>query len=280
MIELLVEKTNLLIRDMRENYAQKSKAKDTDNVEMEAFFGIRLLAGTYHSNRMNLDDLWTTDGSGIDVFRLTMSLHRFRFLLCCIPFDYKATRASRKLLDKLAPIRDLFETFVQNCLRNYSPSEFFAINEMLMAFRGRCPFRQYIPNKPAKYGIKVQAMADARTYYTCKREVYAGKQPDGPFKDDNSSSAVVTSLISEILGSGRNVTFDNWYTTYPLVVSLLHDHKLSAVGTLHKNKREIPDEFLSVKNKAVCDSIFGFGDNVTLVFYVPQTKQEKCCPLQ
>ena len=204
-----------------------------------------------------------------------MSLHRFRFLLCCIRFDDKATRASRKLLDKLAPIRDLFEMFVQNCLRNYPPSEFVTIDEILVAFRGRCRFRQYIPNKPARYGIKMQAMADARTYYTCKMEVYAGKQPDGPYKVDNSSFAVVTRLISEISGSGRNVTFDNWYTSYPLVVSLLHDHKLSAVRTLRKNKREIPDEFLSVKNRAACDSMFGFGDNVTLVFYVPQTKQKK-----
>ena len=275
MLELLVEKTNLFIRDKRENYTQKSKARDTDNVEMKAFLGLLLLAGTYHSNRINLDNLWKIDGTGIDVFWLTMSLHRLRFLLCCIRFDDKATRASRKILDKLAPIRDLFETFVQNCLRNYSPSEFVTIDEMLVAFRGRCPFRQYIPNKPAKYGIKIQAMADARTYYTCKMEIYAGKQPDGPFKVDNSSFAVVTRLISEISGSGRNVTFDNWYTTYPLVVSLLHDHKLSTVGTLRKNKREIPDEFLSVKNRAACDSMFGFGGNVTLVSYVPQTKQKK-----
>ena len=243
MLELLVEKTNLLIRDKRENYTQKSKVRDTDNVEMNAFLGLLLFAGTYHSNRMNLDDLWETDGTGIDVFRLTMSLHRFRFLLCCIRCDDKATRASRKLLDNLSPIRDLFKTFFQNCLRNYSPSEFVTIDEMLVAFRGRCPFRQYIPNKPAKYGIKIQAMADARTYYTCKMEVYAGKQPDGPFKVDNSSFAVVTRLISEISGSGRNVTFDNWYTSYPLVVSLLHDHKLSAQGTLRKNNVRSPTNF-------------------------------------
>ena len=162
-------------RHERECYTQKSKARDTDNVKMKAFLGLLLLAGTYHSNRMNLDNLWKADGNGFDVFRLTMSLHCFRFLLCCIRFDDKATRASRKLLDKLVPIRDLFETFVQNCLRNYLPSEFVMIDEMLVAFTGRCPFRHYVPNKPAKYGIKIQAMADAKTYYTCEMEVYAGK---------------------------------------------------------------------------------------------------------
>ena len=118
-------------------------------------------------------------------------------------------------------------------------------------------------------------MADAKTYYTCEMKVYAGKQPDGPFKVDNLSFTVVTRLISEISGSGRNATFDNWYTSYPLVVSLLHDHKLSAVGTLRKNKREIPDDILSVKNRAACHSMFGFGENVTLVSYVRQTKQKK-----
>ena len=158
MLELLVEKTNLLIRDKRKNYTQKSKARDTDNLEMEAFLGLLLLTSTYHSNRMNLDDLWTTDGTGIDVFWLTnplstslhlhqLVLHPFRFLLCCIRFDDKATLASRKLLDKLAPIRDLFETFVQNCLRNYLPSDFVTIDEMLVAFRGRCPFRQSRTNQ-------------------------------------------------------------------------------------------------------------------------------------
>ena len=103
ILELLVEKTNLLIRDKRESYTQKSKARDSDNVETKAFLALLLLAGTYHSNKINLDDLWKTDGTGIDVFRLTISLHRFRFLLCCIRFDDKATRASRKLLDRLAP---------------------------------------------------------------------------------------------------------------------------------------------------------------------------------
>ena len=80
-------------------------------------------------------------------------------------------------------------------------------------------------------------MADARMHYTCKMEVYIGKQPDGSFTVDNSSFAVVTRLISESSGSGRNVTFDNWYTSYPLVVSLLHDNKSSAAKTLRKNMR-------------------------------------------
>lgn len=149
---------------------------------------------------------------------------------------------------------------------------------MLVAFRGHCPFRQYIPSKPAKYGIKIHALCDAQTFYVCNMEIYAGTQPDGPFKADkqyNSSQAVVTRLISDISGSARNVTFDNWYTSYPLVESLLRDYKLTAVGTLRKNKREIPPEFLVTKNRPPVDSMFGFGDNLTLVSYIPNSKSKK-----
>lgn len=50
---------------------------------------------------------------------------------------------------------------------------------MLEAFRGRCRIRQYMANKLARYGIKVQAATDATTFYTHKLEICAGKQPDG-----------------------------------------------------------------------------------------------------
>ena len=149
---------------------------------------------------------------------------------------------------------------------------------MLVAFRGKCSFRQYIPSKPTKYGIKIHAMCDAKTFYVYNMEIYAGLQPEGPYKTDkvyNSSIAVVTRLISTISKSARNVTFDNWYTSYSLVESLLHDHNLTAVGTLRKNKREIPKEFLDIKKRPICDSMFGFRDELTLVSYTPKSKNKK-----
>ena len=217
---------------MKDNYTQSCRTNDTDHIELKAVIGLLMLAGIYHANRLNLEEIWSTDGIGIEVFRLTMSLNRFRFLLRCLRFDDKATRAERKKVDKLAPIRQIFEMFVENCKANYVPSEFVTIDEMLVAFRGKCSFRQYIPSKPAKYGIKIHAMCDAKTFYVYNMEIYAGLQPEGPYKTDkvyNSSIAVVTRLISTISKSARNVTFDNWYTSYSLVESLLHDHNLTAV---------------------------------------------------
>jgi hypothetical protein len=50
-----------------------------------------------------------------------------------------------------------------------------------LAVRGRCGFKQYIPSKPAKYGIKMFALVDAKTY-KFNLETYVGTQPEGPYK--------------------------------------------------------------------------------------------------
>ena len=209
---------------------------------------------------------------------MTVSLNLYRFLLCCLRFDDKATREEREKVDKLAPIRQIFEMFVQNCKKNYTPSEFVTIDELLVAFRGRTPFRKYIPCKPAKYGIKIHAMCDAKTFYVFNMEIYAGLEPEEPYKADkeyNSSNAVVIRHTSPISGSARNVTFNNWYTSYSRVESLLNDYNLTAVLTIRKNKREIPKEFLEIKKRPTCDSMFGFREKLTLVSYISKSKSKK-----
>nr|CAI5851161.1 unnamed protein product [Callosobruchus analis] len=40
-------------------------------------------------------------------------------------------------------------------IRNYKPSAYLCIDEQLVDVIGRCPFRTYMPNKPDKYGIKI-----------------------------------------------------------------------------------------------------------------------------
>ncbi|UYV75531.1 hypothetical protein LAZ67_13000529 [Cordylochernes scorpioides] len=74
------------------------------------------------------------------------------------------------------------EAFVYNCKKLYTPGEYNTIDEKLIPFRGRCGFRQYMPNKPAKYGLKIYTISDARIFYTFNFEIYCGKQTDGPYK--------------------------------------------------------------------------------------------------
>lgn len=167
------------------------------------------MGGVLKSSRVNMEELWNSNGTGVELFRLTMSMYRFKFLLQHIRFDDVDTREERKQLDKLCPIRELFELFVSNCKHAYTPFKYVTIDEKLEAFRGRCGFRQYIPSKPNKYGIKIFALANGKTFYTCNLEVYLGQQPQGPFFVNNSPSEVVKRLCESIKGTKRNLTCCN-----------------------------------------------------------------------
>ncbi|XP_047194924.1 zinc finger protein 16-like isoform X2 [Hippoglossus stenolepis] len=59
---------------------------------------------------------------------------------------------------------------------------------------GRCPFRQYMPSKPAKYGIKSWVVCDAKSSYARKMQVYTGKPSGGRIPRTEASAAVVKTV--------------------------------------------------------------------------------------
>ena len=92
-------------------------------------------------NWLNLQDLWATDGSGIELFRFMISLWRFRFIHNCIMFDDKLTGLEHLQMDKLVAVRDIFSAFIVNCKLCYSRRQNVTIDKMLPGFRGKCGIR-------------------------------------------------------------------------------------------------------------------------------------------
>ncbi|XP_068212619.1 piggyBac transposable element-derived protein 4-like [Palaemon carinicauda] len=127
---------------------------------LSAYYGLRLLAGVYKSHGESLRSLWD-DIYGRPIFRATMSLETFMKYSGFIRFHDKETRARRRSADKLAPIRDIWNIWVERLPLMYNISSTVTINEQLLPFRGKYPLRQYIPSKPDRYGIKIWAACDA-----------------------------------------------------------------------------------------------------------------------
>lgn len=270
ILQLIVQYTNIYIQTQKDRFSRERDARETNIGEIKALIGLLYHAGTLKSAKLNTKDLWAKDGSGIDIFIATMCRKRFLFLLKCLRFDNVLTRFERRETDKLAPIREIAEIFKKNIMNSFTIGEFATIDEKLESFRGRCSFRQYIKNKPAKYGIKIFLLTDARNFYTCNFEIYVGQQPEGPFRTSNDAASVVLRLIEPVDNTGRNITIDNWFTSIPLVENLLLNHKTTCVGTLRKNKREIPAKFTATKGRERCSSMFGFSTCTTLVSYTPK----------
>uniref|UniRef100_A0A1B6E2X5 PiggyBac transposable element-derived protein domain-containing protein n=1 Tax=Clastoptera arizonana TaxID=38151 RepID=A0A1B6E2X5_9HEMI len=269
IVQAITIHTNVYINKISVQYCRERDCKQTDPLEIKAFFGLLLYAGSIRSGHQNLRELWSKDGTGLEIFYGIMSFNRFIFLLKSIRFDNINDRGERRKFDKFAPFREVFKLFVNNCDTHYSLGEFVTIDEQLVPFRGRCSFRQYMKSKPAKYGLKVLTMTDAKTYYVKTMEVYLGKQPEGsPYEVSNRPSDVVLRLVKTIENSGRNITADNWFTSIPLVNQLLNK-KLTYVGTVRKDKVEIPPVMTSKKREAY-DTIFGFQEKITLLSYAPK----------
>lgn len=84
------------------------------------------------------------------------------------------TRCERKKTNKLAAFAEIQNIFVKNCKRAYNPNSELCIDEQLVGFRGKCPFRMYIKSKPDRYGIKIWALCDAENSYVWNLQVYTG----------------------------------------------------------------------------------------------------------
>lgn len=80
---------------------------------------------------------------------------------------------------------------------------------------------------------------------------------------------VVTDLVSLLYGTGRNVTTDQLFTSIALANELA-SHDLTILGTIRKNKPEIPKEAQADKNRVLLSSLFCFTKDLMLVSYVPR----------
>ncbi|KAK9889276.1 hypothetical protein WA026_004555 [Henosepilachna vigintioctopunctata] len=95
--------------------------------------------------------------------------------LNCLRFDNPDTRLKRQKENKTASI-----SFVSNnCRKIYNMGINATIDEMLIGFRGRSHLIIYMPQKPAKYDLTVQANYDSKTFYCYDGYIYSGKGSGG-----------------------------------------------------------------------------------------------------
>ncbi|XP_044589814.1 piggyBac transposable element-derived protein 3-like isoform X2 [Cotesia glomerata] len=236
MADIIIRHTNKKAISTYTAYNEKNPGKKQlvwKNLELQefyAFLAILITSGANNSNTDNAMDMWQT--YSYPLYRAAMSINRFWNIIRFIRFDDANTRAQRMETDKAAPIRDIWTMLNSNLAKHYKPTECLTIDEQLYPYRGRTRFTQYIPSKPAKYGIKVWWICDAENLYPLTGQLYTGKSSEG--REKNVGERVVKDLVAPYKGSGRNITMDNYFTTLPLAKSLL-SWNLTIVGTLKKN---------------------------------------------
>ena len=164
---------------------------------------------------------------------------------------------------------EVWKTFNNCCRELYGLGPHTTIDETLQKFRGSCRFRQYMPSKPGRYGIKYLILADDENHYCYNAITYLGKEGDAPAV--NLGAQVVKNLIEPIKGANHNVTCDRYFTSVDLFEELYNDN-LAAVGTVMPSRKHLPLSLLpkQTRGREVGSSLFAFKDNLTMVSWHPK----------
>jgi hypothetical protein len=241
--------------------------KHIDEAELNCFTGLLIIAGVTKARNEPIIQLWN-QVDGRPIFQQSMARGRFQQISRVLRFDDAASRRLHRTADKLQPIREIFDMWVATLHDCYIPHEYVTVDEQLVNFRGRCPFKQYIPSKPGKYGIKIWTLCDSKTSYVCNMQIYCGRN-NGEGREQNQGERVVMDMVRGLDRSGRNVTCDNFFTSLSLA-RRLKAVNISLLGTVRKNRGELPAALTEVKGREEFSSLFAFQAGETLVSYCPK----------
>lgn len=228
--------------------------------EFYVFCGIILLSG-YHSLPQQ-EMYWSRDEDvGVELVARSMSRNRFRDLKRYIHFSDNTTLEKG---DKMAKIRPLLDAMNKN-LKQYGVfKEQLTIDEQMLPYHGKHPAKQFMLNKPVKFGYKLWVLASSDGY-PFHLEVYTGK--DTSFEEYSLGERVVRKLLNTVENvSQHEITLDNFFTSYQLLKSL-RELGVRATGTIRENriaKAPLVDSGV-MKKKDRGEHDFRVGDGEVLV---------------
>ena len=101
----------------------------------------------------------------------------------------------------------------------YVPNCDLTIDEQLFPCKTKCPFIQYMANKPDKFEIKFWLLADAQSKYLYNGKSYLGRDPSQSRRSDLPGDVCLT-LLQPFYKNGCNVTTNNYLTSLKLVEEL------------------------------------------------------------
>ena len=113
-----------------------------------------------------------------------------------------------------------------------------SVDERMIPWKGRSTLKQYMPDKPTKWGIKLFAACDVATSYLFNLEVYTGALPGQG--EVGLTQAVVTRMMQAHQQQQYVVYTDNFYTS-PSLADALTAQSIGLVGTLRLNRVGVPD---------------------------------------
>lgn len=283
MTENIINQTNIFaqqLKDMHPNREKPSftlkKWRELTRDELFIYLAVVFMMGITH--KPSLKSYWSTDLKlSTPIFSRLMSRDRFLQIRRVLHFNNNEFLDEN---DKLFKIRPLLETLKARLHEVYTPNKTLVVDEILELFKGRLGWKQFIPSKRERFGMKVYVAADSNNY-VFNLEIYVG---DGtnysceslsdlgvPYNSLANGTKIVLHLIELHLQKGYHVVVDNFFSS-PELFSILLRYKTHAYGTVRTNRKLLP-----LLGNPVKGSCHGFQNNglVYMKWSDPQKKKSK-----
>jgi hypothetical protein len=240
LVEKMVHCTNLYAESKKDSKPQlymKFKRHTLTKGEMMQYIGCLLILSI--SNVRSYRSVWDHKSTQylLSISQL-MSRNRFEeisaFLHVVSPEEEQAN--SDHPLKKILQCQDYIK---QKCFDCYQPLQELSVDERMVRSKARSHFKQYMKDKPTKWGYKYWVIADILGY-TIDFDVYYGATQQNEVHPNGLAYAVIMKLVEPFRFQGYHVYCDNFYTS-PLLFTDLFSDGIPATGTLRTNRRGVPD---------------------------------------
>ncbi|XP_056020995.1 piggyBac transposable element-derived protein 4-like [Ostrea edulis] len=219
----------------------------TNANEMRAFVSINIFMGV--RQLPCISNYWSTDERFSDPF-IASIMPKTRFVKINQYLHLRDTSntpgRNDPAYDPLFKVRNLIDVIQPKLRETYKPGKNLSVDEGMIGFKGRLHFRQYMPAKPTKWGIKVWQICESDTGYCCGFDIYTGKKPGG--RQHGLGYDVVWNLSKHYHHQNRHLYFDRFFSSVTLAehLELVGTY---VCGTIVANRKGLPDNVKKAKLK-------------------------------
>lgn len=241
LMDIIVGETNryhysIPVTNNSDKRKHQKEWEPVNREELYCFSAVVMLMSVV--KKATLKSYWSTDPLiSTPIFGDIMPRDRFLELLRSLHFNNNDEQPVGDRLFKIEPVMEILkEKFQQFVI----PYENLCIDESLMLWKGRLAFKQYIPKKRHRFGIKFFVIVDCKTGIILDFIIYVGADTEiVNYEELGITGSIVMTLMNPYLGKGHNLYVDNWYTS-PKLFDELYKNKTGACGTVKTNRSGMP----------------------------------------
>ncbi|KAM3864714.1 piggyBac transposable element-derived protein 3-like [Diretmus argenteus] len=256
VIEHITYQTNLYATQMDVN-----TTFTTTEDEVMTFVAILIYMGI--SELPSVDDYWAMDTRVPQVANL-MSSKRFKMMKRFVHFNDNTQIPGT--IDRFFKIRPLF-SFLNTAFKSEPQTPKQSVDEVMVAYKGKTAgnLRQYIKNKPDKWGFKLFARASEDGFihdmvlYQGKTTLEAHGVPLTPEQNAMGATSQIVSVLASTMSSSTTTAIlsDNFFTSLE-IVRYLKEKNCRYTGTARDNRISQPPlkSIKEMEKKAVPRGIY------------------------